>query len=310
MRDIADVLPEFDPSNHSNLDSNQFIQRISNLYHAYGWNEGRLVLAAQSKLRGTAKTWSDTQTVVHRSWADFAAQFLLNFPAHQHEADAHICMVNTSRDTSESITTYYHRMCAIGRRGGVSEASTIKYIQNGLRHAGVQNAIAGMSFKSCLELYHFLSRYEENIPYRNEPARNNILKRSASPLGPYVQAPTRQNADRRHTKCFNCFDYGHISRNCPKPQRFERCAKCNRTGHAERECTITAANQSYRPNRPITNANATTVNNNNPFVAAETDPVHFSTITGTNPRSRTDNRAVIEFNFKKRKNKLILTRKP
>lgn len=148
-----------------------------------------LVLAAQSKLRGNAKVWADTQIVVHRRWEDFSAQLLLNFPQQQHEADAHITMVNAARKPDETLTAYYHRMCAVGRRGGVSEVASIKYIQNGLRFTSLQNTIAGMSFKNCLDFYSFLSRYEENVPSRNEFVRNVPYKRPRSPTampGPFV----------------------------------------------------------------------------------------------------------------------------
>lgn len=158
LRDISDVLPEFDPEDHSKLDSVQFVERVTRLYEAYGWDESMLVLAAQSKLRGNAKIWADTQTVVGRRWTEFSAKLLLHFPQKQHEADAHISMVNATRNSNETITCYYHRMCAIGRRGGVSEAATIKYIQNGLRFSSLQNTIAGITFRNCLELYSFLSQ--------------------------------------------------------------------------------------------------------------------------------------------------------
>lgn len=164
LRDISDVLPEFDPENHSKVHSFQFVERVTRLREAYKWEESMLVLAAQSKLRGNAKIWSDTQVVVYRRWADFSAELLLHFPKQQHEADAHIAMVNAARNANEAITSYYHRMCAIGRRGGVSEVATIKYIQNGLRFTSLQNTIAGMTFQNCLELYSFLSRFEENHP--------------------------------------------------------------------------------------------------------------------------------------------------
>lgn len=99
----------------------------------------------------------------------------------QREADVHIFMVNATRKTSESITSYYHRMCAIGRRGGISEQATMKYIQNGLCHTGVQNAVAGLSFNNCLDMYSFLCRYENNTTYRNESITNNIIRSSVSP---------------------------------------------------------------------------------------------------------------------------------
>lgn len=120
LRDISDILPEFDPDSPASVDCPQFVDRVTRLFNAYGWDERMLVLAAQSKLRGNAKIWADTQTTVHQFWAEFYGQLKLNFPNNQTEANAHIAMVNATRKPSESISSYYHRMCAIARCGGVS----------------------------------------------------------------------------------------------------------------------------------------------------------------------------------------------
>jgi hypothetical protein len=46
------------------------------------------------------------------------------------------------------------------------------------------------------------------------------------------------NADRvTKVKCFNCQNTGHISKNCPKPQR---CYNCGKIGHISRFCRSTA----------------------------------------------------------------------
>lgn len=68
LRDISDILPEFDPDSAASVDCPQFVDRVTRLLNAFGM----LVLAAQSKLRGNAKIWADTQTTVHHRWAEFS----------------------------------------------------------------------------------------------------------------------------------------------------------------------------------------------------------------------------------------------
>lgn len=144
------------------MDTQQYVDRVTRLQSAYTWNEGMLVLAVQSKLRGNAKIWSDTQLVVHQRWCDFSADLIRNFPDVHSKADAHLEMVHSTRGMEESVTTYFHRMCALGRRGGVNEGTTVKYIRNRLRHPPLQNAIAGSHFENTLSLYTYLCRYLNN----------------------------------------------------------------------------------------------------------------------------------------------------
>lgn len=171
LRDIIDILPEFDPDNRSTVDARQFVERVTRFKNAYGWSDGLLVLAVQAKLRGNAKTWADTQRKIHQRWDDFAIDLMDNFPNHRHEADVHIELANTRRNADEPLGRFYHRMCSVARRAGISEAATVKYIRNGLNHIGLRNVIAGMKFETCLELYAFLYRFEENTPNRIENTR-------------------------------------------------------------------------------------------------------------------------------------------
>lgn len=113
LRDIIEILPEFDPDNRSTIDAQQFAESVTMLKNAYGWGDGLLVLAVQAKLRGNAKTWSDTQREIPKCWNEFAADLVENFPNLRHEADVHIEMASTRRNVDESLGRYYHRMCSV-----------------------------------------------------------------------------------------------------------------------------------------------------------------------------------------------------
>lgn len=104
LRDIIEILPEFDPDNRSTIDARQFAERVTLLKHTYGWEDGLVVLAVPAKLRGNAKIWADTQRSIHHSWDDFAADLMKNFPNHRRESDAHIELANTRRNTEESLS--------------------------------------------------------------------------------------------------------------------------------------------------------------------------------------------------------------
>lgn len=226
LRDIIEILPEFDPNNRSGIDARQFVQRISILKQAYDWEDGLVVLAVPAKLRGYAKMWADTQRNIYQRWDDFAADLLKNFPNHRLERDVHIELSITRRNVNEKLTGYYYRMCAIACRARIHDAATVKYIRNGLNHMGIRNVLAGLSFGTCLELFAFLDHYEEILP-------SNDSECGASATEPPLERP------RNDRRCYNCKEFGHLSFNCPKFQRRIRCCKCKRPGHAACECPET-----------------------------------------------------------------------
>lgn len=251
LRDIIEILPEFDPDNRAAIDARQFIERVTLLKHTYNWEDGLVVLAVPAKLKGNAKIWADTQRNIHRRWEDFAADLIKNFPNHRRECDAHIELASIKRNSDESLSMYYYRMCAIARRAGINDAITVTYIRNGLNHNGLRNVIAGMNFDTCLELYAFLYRYEENNPNHSDNARSTILKSINRYSTPSTDSVDRKPNEPRNVRCYNCNDHGHLSINCPKPQRRTRCYKCQRSGHIARNCTETD-----QP-RTLTNTNTT-----------------------------------------------------
>jgi len=81
-----------------------------------------------------------------------------------------------------------------------------------------------------------VSRYEI-VEAINEEKRSNVLKEEKEPE---IAAPITNIAK---IKCYNCGEYGHISRNCAKPvtkpkerMRVDKCAACGNLQHKLIEC--------------------------------------------------------------------------
>lgn len=239
LQEIIRILPKFDPDNQTSLDACQFVERVGLLKQAYGIEDGILILAVLTRLRGNAKMWADTQRKIHACWDDLACDLMINFPNHRHEADAHIELANMRRNRDEKFVSFYHRMSAVARRAGISEAATIKYIRNGLNDYGIRNVIAGIHFNNCLELYAFLSRYEDNRPIYNDSRRERTHKVMSHTEETATSVNQTNNWRRREVRCYNCDEVGHMADNCPKQQRRMRCHKCQQTGHAARDCRET-----------------------------------------------------------------------
>jgi len=49
-----------------------------------------------------------------------------------------------------------------------------------------------------------------------------------------VQPPPRRG---RGPKCYNCGEFGHISKDCPDASQGPKCYNCGNFGHLSRDCT-------------------------------------------------------------------------
>lgn len=79
IRDMASLMPDFNPMMDTSLNSVQFIKRIEMLKNAYNWSDNTLLFVVQQKLNGSAKLWVDSQEIFV-SWQQFKGQFLKDFP--------------------------------------------------------------------------------------------------------------------------------------------------------------------------------------------------------------------------------------
>lgn len=55
VKEIAEMIPDFDPTNEASITVEQFVDRVNSAITAYKWEEKCLVLAVYSRLKGTAK---------------------------------------------------------------------------------------------------------------------------------------------------------------------------------------------------------------------------------------------------------------
>jgi len=147
VKEIANTLPEFDPSDDNAISVNQFIDRVNKVVDACQWDEKFLLLAIYTKLKGPANIWLDSSPILHTTWKNFAEDIKDEFGAKPDEAEVHINMANAIRRSKETVKEYCFRMSALGVRYKLSEAAIIicsrrstasrianQYCSNSFRH--------------------------------------------------------------------------------------------------------------------------------------------------------------------------------
>uniref|UniRef100_A0A034VRB3 Gag polyprotein n=1 Tax=Bactrocera dorsalis TaxID=27457 RepID=A0A034VRB3_BACDO len=239
MRDIVELLPEYNPTSETSLNSVQFIKRIEILKNAYNWPEQILICAVQQKLRGCAKLWIDSQQCVFVNWTQFVNKFLTDFPCMLNEADTHIKLSRTKRFQTESPVEYFYRMLALGNKGGLTEASIARHIVNGVNDNDLKRKISN-EYNRCQDLLKDIMNYsvynDTNLSSKSRNASYTVKPQTLNSKNIPLSVNNCIQRSFNETKCYNCAKFGHYAINCPEPQKKPRCSKCQRTTHKTDEC--------------------------------------------------------------------------
>ncbi|XP_017460837.1 PREDICTED: uncharacterized protein LOC108354156 [Rhagoletis zephyria] len=228
VKEIAETIPEFDPTNESSISVEQFVERVNSAIQAYQWEEKCLLLAVYSRLKGAAKLWLNSTEKLYSSWSELSKCLCEEFSCVPDEADTHFKMSQAARKTNESLLDYCFRIGALGKRFGLSEPTIVKYAIDGLRHRELQKAIAANRYSSMREFRQTIIDYTKNLPVRTFKPEKSIANVEGN-------SSERRDSDKQII-CYNCQQKGHISSKCPQPQRRRRCVDCQKVhpkGEAE-----------------------------------------------------------------------------
>ncbi|XP_036347329.1 uncharacterized protein LOC118756687 [Rhagoletis pomonella] len=240
-RDVAELLPEFNPVSKTSLNSVQYIKRVETLKDAYCWNEKILIFAVQQKMRGPAKYWVDSLQEVFGTWQQFAKRFIDDFPCMVNSADVHIEMSRMKRQNNESPQEFFFKMQALGTKACMPENAIVRHVINGINDPDLKKKISN-DYVQCTDLLRDINEYcvyNDIKPVMNTNIKPtvNLNKTKLPQLQGGNSGVRNEQKGLDNVKCYNCLKFGHFSKNCPEPQKKVRCGKCNRTNHTTEKCT-------------------------------------------------------------------------
>ncbi|XP_037930328.1 uncharacterized protein LOC119665079 [Teleopsis dalmanni] len=219
IREIAEVLPEFDPTNEDSITATQFVERVEAVMSVYAWPEKSVLLTVYSRLKGVARMWVDASPRMHATWKEFSNELVTEFGCEYDEADIHYNMSRVVRRQNETITEFIFRVCALGRRHNLSEIAVTKYVREGLKHRELQMAIAPQKFVFVKEMREACEHFLQNCIKINEKPFHNAGE-SEQRIQSFNKA--------KNVMCYNCGKSGHLSVNYARPPKRPRCIDCNK----------------------------------------------------------------------------------
>lgn len=234
---FAELIPDFDPTKTPQT-AKKWLTNIENLSFMYASDENVLLHHAIVKLKGAARFWfdglSNNQCL---TWTTFKWKLVAAFPSYKTESDIHFMLTQRTQKPAEPFEEYFYEMVAIARRADLGEDSTIKYIIMGLNDEDLRKSLA---FSQVMSLNELLGRAQWADSFKGQARHRKI--------------PGSTGGTTNIIKCYNCNKSGHISVNCPEPQKKPRCSKCNKPGHNEENCYSNGAprTNSNRPNTHTT----------------------------------------------------------
>lgn len=240
----------FDPT-INNIDA--WCDEVDRARDANGWSDHECLSRVASCLKGDARIWLTEWVTNDRTWSNFKKEFKPLCPSRLDFANI---LFDAMKTTSDSYRTYaeYARRTLLRLRvvQGLSEELRTLIVIKGIDSPQVRAAAANASLTPD-NLVSFLSIY----------VKPNRTKNDARPQAAKVATNNQflqNSAICSESKCYNCNQRGHISRDCPKKykplfgpappsnsnnQLVIVCSFCKKPGHNESTCFAKARSEPH-----------------------------------------------------------------
>ena len=224
------------PTSFSGLQSEyvlSWLDHFDNVAYYYGWFEVQKFHEVRTVFEGLAATWFVQQSnFVKQSWRLLKEALVRDF-AHDDIAKSALQQLNDCYQKEfETVSQFAVRLKQILLRVDINMTEDMKlfFLWPRLRH-DLRQRVKDQGPEIFLDAIKIAQRIEGNVYSDNSKVSNT---RDDKRNGPVPMDIDMQNFQRRllpardaqgRPKCFNCNIYGHLSKNCLKPQCHRRKAK-------------------------------------------------------------------------------------
>lgn len=229
------VIPDFDPHGRTQT-MREWLAKIDESAHVYGWSERQTIFYALPKLRGLAKRWYDGLTSVKYTWAEWRDKLIEAFPCESNYADILSEMLARKTRGNETLEEYYYDKIMLINRCELSGKKAVDCLTQGIYDPNIRMNVQGANLQDpeCV-LRHFRN-ITSRLPYLSRPVNQKQQPSEQSIRRNVDTSSNKQSVAANVLTCFNCGEVGHRVSRCTKT--VIKCSKCGRFGHEESNCKM------------------------------------------------------------------------
>ncbi|KAI8430206.1 hypothetical protein MSG28_000554 [Choristoneura fumiferana] len=273
------VIPDFDPQAKSQTMKN-WISKINESAHVYGWSDRQTIFYALPKLKGLAKRWYDGLTTVKFTWKEWQEKLLLAFPCEHNYGDLLSEMLARKTRRNETLEEYYYDKIMLINRCDLEGKHAVDCLTHGIFDTNIKMNVQGAHLEtpeSVLKYFRSISSKAPDNTFKKQFAGNRDNVDSTSVR---KQFDTTLKRTQGTATCYNCGESGHMVTRCTKP--IIKCKKCRRFGHLEKDCSNIVNTQTNSDQNKINNESSkanTSQNVRNITTEGQGNNKYFKSIT-------------------------------
>lgn len=282
--DLSRDLPSYDGSNNVEA-ARTWLDTWRNVIAIHNLPDKAAIELARRSLEDSAKSWYTRNYQAGRfdSVDSFQRLFKSVFVPHLDTVELTRRMLARTQQSAEEPMHYLHDKLRLITPLKLPLPEIRKYLVEGLRWSALASHIltAPSSDEEDLlriarEFIHCQSSSTSVVSSRpketSRPSKTTVSVASTSSSS--NASATTQPSNKVITaspKCYNCFEYGHLSRDCSQPRRTPKCTACGKMGHVKSKCSdsfATVGNAVTSPSTKTATTNSVVALVNNPFPSA------------------------------------------
>jgi hypothetical protein len=260
---VNNVIGEFNPLEH---DVDDWVNAVDEFAVVYNWNDATICHLALAKLRGPAETWYrglPTRLFLWREWRDMIRE---NFKPKRDLHGALKKMMDCKPQANQSLYEYVFQKLALIHKLKLPlvGADQVNLIMGGIEDQQIKFAVnaAGINEPHLLAA-HFktfeyaspASRLHESgnafskVTHTKASSNNSNHNKqhdnkneSGSRFSKNLHSNKASHTDQKKIQCFNCQEFGHFKRHCPKGDK--KLSQSNQNKVAQKNVNFIGASDS------------------------------------------------------------------